>query len=310
MATLGIIIGVLVGVPMGVLAAARQGSLDRPGDPRGRPARLFHPGLLARAGRAAALLRQAGLGRRARAGIDIFLRRHGRRCAPACCWSTASSPATWTSSATPSGTSAAGRRARLLQPRLHRAHDARRSCSTSSARSIVTTARVKGVPERLVIWRHAFRPIRVPLITVLGLSYAGLLEGLGDDRDGVLLAGHRQLPDQRAAECRHERGARRDAGDRRRLHRHQQGLRRALPRPRPEGALHDRHPRDWLLDENPASRLQARLGQSYRTLRALLRNPLAVVGAAIVARSARRWRPSRPGSRRIRRPTAELCRSG
>ncbi|GLQ54942.1 ABC transporter permease [Devosia nitrariae] len=41
----------------------------------------------------------------------------------------------------------------------------------------VTTARVKGVPERLVIWRHAFNPIRVPLITVIGLSYAGLLEG-------------------------------------------------------------------------------------------------------------------------------------
>jgi peptide/nickel transport system permease protein len=41
----------------------------------------------------------------------------------------------------------------------------------------ITAARVKGVPERYVIWRHAFRPIRVPLITVIGLSYAGLLEG-------------------------------------------------------------------------------------------------------------------------------------
>ena len=41
----------------------------------------------------------------------------------------------------------------------------------------VTTARVKGLPERLVVWRHAFNPIRVPLITVIGLSYAGLLEG-------------------------------------------------------------------------------------------------------------------------------------
>ena len=41
----------------------------------------------------------------------------------------------------------------------------------------VTTARVKGVPEWQVIWRHAFYPIRVPLITVIGLSYAGLLEG-------------------------------------------------------------------------------------------------------------------------------------
>lgn len=41
----------------------------------------------------------------------------------------------------------------------------------------VTTARVKGVSEWRVIWTHAFRPIRVPLITVIGLSYAALLEG-------------------------------------------------------------------------------------------------------------------------------------
>lgn len=41
----------------------------------------------------------------------------------------------------------------------------------------VTTARVKGVPEWQVIWRHAFNPIRIQLITVIGLSYAGLLEG-------------------------------------------------------------------------------------------------------------------------------------
>lgn len=41
----------------------------------------------------------------------------------------------------------------------------------------VTTARVKGVPEWQVIWVHAFGAIRVPLITVIGLSYAGLLEG-------------------------------------------------------------------------------------------------------------------------------------
>jgi len=41
----------------------------------------------------------------------------------------------------------------------------------------VTTARVKGVPERSVIWKHAFGNIRVPLLTVIVLSYAGLLEG-------------------------------------------------------------------------------------------------------------------------------------
>ncbi|CRL16206.1 ABC transporter permease [Phaeobacter italicus] len=41
----------------------------------------------------------------------------------------------------------------------------------------ITTARVKGVAEWRVIWTHGFRPIRVPLITVIGLSYAALLEG-------------------------------------------------------------------------------------------------------------------------------------
>lgn len=41
----------------------------------------------------------------------------------------------------------------------------------------ITTARVKGMSERAVIWRHAFRNIRVQLITVIALSYAGLLEG-------------------------------------------------------------------------------------------------------------------------------------
>lgn len=40
--------------------------------------------------------------------------------------------------------------------------------------------------------------------------------------------------------------------------------------------------RDWLLDESPASRLQARLGRLYRLALALTANPLTVVGAAIV----------------------------
>jgi len=41
----------------------------------------------------------------------------------------------------------------------------------------ITTARVKGMSERAVIWRHAFKNIRVQLITVIALSYANLLEG-------------------------------------------------------------------------------------------------------------------------------------
>jgi len=39
------------------------------------------------------------------------------------------------------------------------------------------TARVKGVPERRVVWRHAFGSIQVPLITVVALAFANILEG-------------------------------------------------------------------------------------------------------------------------------------
>jgi len=39
------------------------------------------------------------------------------------------------------------------------------------------TARVKGTPERRVVWRHAFGNILVPLITVVALAFANILEG-------------------------------------------------------------------------------------------------------------------------------------
>jgi peptide/nickel transport system permease protein len=41
----------------------------------------------------------------------------------------------------------------------------------------VTTARVKGLSETRVIWGHALGNVMVPLITVIALSYAQLLEG-------------------------------------------------------------------------------------------------------------------------------------
>ena len=41
----------------------------------------------------------------------------------------------------------------------------------------ITTARVKGMPEWRVVWVHALRNVMVPLITVIALSYAQLLEG-------------------------------------------------------------------------------------------------------------------------------------
>ncbi|MDH3472311.1 MAG: ABC transporter permease, partial [Rhodospirillales bacterium] len=41
----------------------------------------------------------------------------------------------------------------------------------------IVTARVKGVTEWRVIWVHALGNVWVPLVTVIALSYAGLLEG-------------------------------------------------------------------------------------------------------------------------------------
>jgi len=41
----------------------------------------------------------------------------------------------------------------------------------------ITTARVKGVSEFAIIWRHALGNAWVPLITVIALTYATLLEG-------------------------------------------------------------------------------------------------------------------------------------
>jgi peptide/nickel transport system permease protein len=45
------------------------------------------------------------------------------------------------------------------------------------AQEYVIAARVKGLSEMRVIWRHALRNAAVPLLTVIALSYANLLEG-------------------------------------------------------------------------------------------------------------------------------------
>ncbi|MGH2687632.1 MAG: nickel ABC transporter permease [Actinomycetota bacterium] len=41
----------------------------------------------------------------------------------------------------------------------------------------ITTARAKGLSERVVIWRHALRNALVPVLTILGLQIGGLLSG-------------------------------------------------------------------------------------------------------------------------------------
>jgi len=48
---------------------------------------------------------------------------------------------------------------------------------TELGQEYIVTARAKGLSERRVLWVHAFRNVRLPLITVIALAYAGLLEG-------------------------------------------------------------------------------------------------------------------------------------
>jgi peptide/nickel transport system permease protein len=45
------------------------------------------------------------------------------------------------------------------------------------AAEYIVAARAKGLSETRIIWRHALRNAMVPLVTVIALSYAGLLEG-------------------------------------------------------------------------------------------------------------------------------------
>ncbi|MBB3657984.1 peptide/nickel transport system permease protein [Rhizobium sp. BK650] len=41
----------------------------------------------------------------------------------------------------------------------------------------VLTAKAKGLDQRAIVWRHAFRNIRVQLLTIVALAYCGLLDG-------------------------------------------------------------------------------------------------------------------------------------
>lgn len=41
----------------------------------------------------------------------------------------------------------------------------------------ILTAKAKGLGQRAIIWRHAFRNIRVQLLTIVALAYCGLLDG-------------------------------------------------------------------------------------------------------------------------------------
>ncbi len=175
MATLGIIIGVALGVPMGVIAASRQGSwtdqLIRVVGLLGYSVPAFWLGLIGLLLFYAKLQWVAGPGR-----VDIFY----DGLVP-----TVTGLMLVDSLISGDFDVFHNAFSHIILPAsilgfFSLAYIARMTRSfmlDQLSQEYVTTARVKGVPERQVVWRHAFRPIRVPLITVIGLSYAGLLEG-------------------------------------------------------------------------------------------------------------------------------------
>ena len=175
MATLGIIIGVVIGVPMGVIAAARQGRLAdqiiRVIGLAGYAIPAFWLGLIGLVVFYANLRWVGGPGR-----IDFFL----DGMVP-----TRTGLLLIDSLLDGNGEAFRSAFSHIILPAFilgffalaYIARMTRSFMLEQLGQEFITTARVKGVPERLILWRHAFRPIRVQLITVIGLSYAGLLEG-------------------------------------------------------------------------------------------------------------------------------------
>ena len=60
----------------------------------------------------------------------------------------------------------------------------------------VKLARIKGLPERQVIWKHAFKNAALPVITFGALAVRRAAQRLDHHRDGVRLAGARPARDR------------------------------------------------------------------------------------------------------------------
>jgi peptide/nickel transport system permease protein len=175
LATAGIILGTLVGVPLGVWGAVRQGRLPdqviRVVGLVGYSAPIFWLGLLGLLVFYAKLGWVAGPGR-----IDIAYEYSVTQVTGLLLVDTAMQ-----------GEWAAFRNvlAHLALPAVllgyfSMAYISRMTRSfmlAELAQEYVTAARVKGVAEWRIIWVHSLRNAAVPLVTVIALSYAGLLEG-------------------------------------------------------------------------------------------------------------------------------------
>ncbi len=176
LATLAILISTFVGVPLGLTAALfRDSFIDKIARDRGA-CRSFDPGLLVRDCRPGDLLCRAELGWRP-GTRRCLLRGHGDAADGAACWSTAclqgETEIFW---------NALGH---IILPAVILAYAAmayitrmtRSFTLEQLSQDYVIAARAKGVgPARTVIG-HVLPNIAVQLITILAISYGGLLEG-------------------------------------------------------------------------------------------------------------------------------------
>src|SRR3954471_273453 len=175
LATLGTLIGVLIGVPLGILAATRRGSLIdqfvRLLGLLGYSVPIFWLGLMALLVFYARLGWVEGPGR-----IDISYAYNFTNVTGSVLLDTlmqGQMDAFWNAVShiiLPAG----------ILGYFSLAYISRMTRSfmlNELAQEYVIAARVKGLSETRVIWRHALRNAAVPLITVIALSYVNLLEG-------------------------------------------------------------------------------------------------------------------------------------
>ncbi|MGO4172136.1 ABC transporter permease [Bosea sp. TAF32] len=175
LATLGTLIGVLIGVPLGILAAVNQGrwqdQVARVVGLVGYSVPVFWIGLMALLLFYAKLGWVSGPGRISVVWQDIVTTRTGVIMIDAALegeWE-----AFWDAFS------------HLILPALvlgllsvaYISRMTRSFMISELQQQYVIAARVKGVSETAVIWRHALRNAAVPLFTVIALSYMHLLEG-------------------------------------------------------------------------------------------------------------------------------------
>jgi len=175
LATAGILIGVLVGVPLGVWSAVRRGSLVdhvvRVMGLVGYSVPIFWLGLMALLVFYARLGWVAGPGR-----IDVVYQ-YSVETVTGLLLLDAALGGQWEAFA--NALSHLALPAALLGY-FSLAYISRMTRSfmlKELAQEYIVAARAKGLSETRIIWRHALRNALVPLVTVIALSYAGLLEG-------------------------------------------------------------------------------------------------------------------------------------